>query len=260
MKRLLLTVNIGNTTIECGVFEGDALQTSWQLSSEVSRMPDECWQSIVFFCREAGLDQGDLIALAIASVVPDHTYSFVSMAKSRFDAEPLDISVDTCPFIDIHYSDPRQVGADRLCVAYAGYHYNGGPLIVVDFGTAITLDVVDENGAYLGGVILSGPMTIAKALHRRTAQLPRVSLSFPDKIIGRSTDLSIQSGLSWGVVDMVDGLIDRIRKELPGKPKVIATGGYANPYAKRSRNFTAVHSELVLDGIRLIHERARGKS
>lgn len=258
MNRFLLAVNIGNTTIECGVFDRAKLKTSWQLSSEVKRMPDECWQSTTFFCQEAGFNPADLAALAVGSVVPDHTYSFVRMAKARFDPDPLVISVDTCPFLNVKYNDPRQVGADRLCNGYAGYRYYGGPLIVVDFGTAITLDVVDHDGGYLGGVILAGPMTTAQALHRRTAQLPRVSHKFPDQVIGRSTDLSIQAGLTWGVIDMVDGLIERIGEELLTKPKVIATGGYASPYAKRSRYFNELRLDLVLDGIRLIHKRAKG--
>lgn len=257
MSELLLAVNIGNTTIECGVFDRTRLETSWQLSSEVKRMPDECWQSTTFFCREAGFDPDDLTALAVGSVVPDHTYSFVRMASARFDKNPLVISVDNCPFLNVKYNDPRQVGADRLCNGFAGFHYYGGPLVVVDFGTAITLDVVDSDGGYLGGVILAGPMTTAQALHRRTAQLPRVSHKFPEQVIGRSTDLSIQAGLTWGVIDMVDGLVERISSELPEKPKVIATGGYASPYAKRSRFFSELRLDLVLDGIRLIHERAR---
>ncbi len=255
-----MAVNIGNTTIECGVFEGGTVEVTWQLSSEVRRMPDECWQSTTFFCRDAGLEPRRLTELAVASVVPDHTYSFVRMAKARFDPHPLVISVESCPFLKVRYDDPRQVGADRLCNGYAGYHYFGGPLVVVDFGTAVTLDVVDADGAYMGGVILPGPQSAAQTLHRRTAQLPRVSLKFPDQVIGRSTDLSIQAGLTWGTVDMVDGLIDRIAAELGVMPKVVATGGYAPPFAERSRNFNEVRPDLVLEGVRLIHERARMES
>ncbi len=197
--------------------------------------------------------------MALASVVPDQTRSFLNMAKARFDPEPLVISVDTCPFIEVRYSDPPQVGADRLCNAYAGYHYYGGPLIVVDFGTAVTLDVIDTEGAYLGGVILPGPRAVAQVLHSRTAQLPQVSLKFPDKLVGTSTDHAIRSGLTWGIVDMVDGLIDRIAEELDSKPKVIATGGLVEPFASRSRNFQRTHLDLVLEGIRLIYIRSLGE-
>ncbi len=187
MKKLLLAVDVGNTTLEIGIFDDTKLLTSWRLSSLVSRTPDECWQSIVFFASEAKVNPGKLGSMAIASVVPDHTRSFLNMSKERFDTKPLIISVESCPFLDVHYNDPRQVGADRLCNAYAGYHYYGGPLVVVDFGTAVTLDIVAGDGAYLGGIILPGPLAAAKSLHQRTAQLPIVSLKFPDKIIGDRT-------------------------------------------------------------------------
>ncbi|NQT33602.1 type III pantothenate kinase [bacterium] len=257
MNQNLLVVDIGNTTLECGVYRGSNLTTTWRQSSTVDRTPDECWQSVVFFCREAKIDPTELDAMALASVVPTQTRSFVSMAKSRFDPDPLVISIETCPFLDVLYSTPDQVGADRLCNGYAAYHYHGGPIVVVDFGTAVTLDVVSEDGAYLGGIILPGPLTAARVLHARTAQLPQVSLKFPDKVIGSNTDHSIRSGLTWGTVDMVDGLIERISAELPKKPKVITTGGLAKPFASRSRHFTELHNDLVLEGARLIYLQAR---
>ena len=257
MKGMLLAVDIGNTNIECGLFDAEKLTISWRLNSTISRTPDECWQSIAFFLRDADIGTEQLKALAVASVVPEHTGSFVGMSVKRFDPEPLVISVDSCPFLEVHYHDPHQVGADRLCNAYAGYHYYGGPLVVVDFGTAITFDVVSEQGAYLGGIIVPGPLAAATVLHSRTAQLPQVSLAFPDRIIGISTEHAIRAGLTWGTVDMVDGLIERISRELAAPPKVVATGGYAGPFAARSRNFTELRPDLVLDGIRLIYERAR---
>ena len=257
LSNLLLAIDIGNTTLECGVYDGEQLITTWRLSSTLDRTPDECWQSIVFFCREAGIDPGTLGALALASVVPEQTRSFFSMARSRFDSNPLVISIKSCPFLNVKYSTPGQVGADRLCNAYAGFNHHGGPLIVVDFGTAVTLDVVDSDGAYLGGIILPGPRTVSRVLHSRTAQLPQVSLKFPRNVIGKTTDHSIRSGLTWGTIDMVDGLIDRISKELTSKPKVIATGGLVKPFAERSRNFRKIHNDLVLEGIRLIYERVK---
>ncbi|MDP8238984.1 MAG: type III pantothenate kinase [Candidatus Hatepunaea meridiana] len=258
MKRFLLAVDIGNTTLECGLYDGEKLTTNWRLSSTVDRTPDECWQSTVFFCKEANIDPGQLNAIAIASVVPGQTRSFVKMTETRFDNDPLVISIDTCSFLNVRYSDPRQVGADRLCNAYAGYHHYGGPLIIVDFGTAVTLDVVAEDSGYLGGIILPGPRTAARVLHSRTAQLPQVSLRFPDKLIGVSTDHSIQAGLTWGMVDMIDGLIERISIELGKEPYVVSTGGLAEPFASRSRNFRKLHPDLVLEGIRLIYSKTRG--
>ncbi len=254
----LLAIDIGNTTIECGVFEENTLLTSWRLSSEINRTPDECWQTTAFFCREAGIQTDSLSELALSSVVPHHAHNFCRMAKDHFDKNPLVISVDSCPFLEIKYSNPHQIGADRLCNAFAGYHYYGGPLVVVDFGTAITLDVVTKTGAYLGGTIIPGPMTAAKTLHKRTAQLPQVSLIFPDSVIGQSTDHAIAAGLTWGVTDMIDGMIDRINNETEEKHQAIATGGFAQVYSSKSLNFQKVHSDLVLEGVRLIHSRARG--
>ncbi|MCF7811665.1 type III pantothenate kinase [bacterium] len=257
MKGLLLAVDVGNTTLEIGIYKNDKLLTSWRLSSLVTRTPDECWQSIVFFAREAGIDPHELKAMAIGSVVPDHTRSYLNMAKSRFDSDPLIISVESCPFLEVNYDDPRQVGADRLCNAYAGFHYYGGPLIVVDFGTAVTLDIIAEEGAYQGGIILPGPLGAARSLHQKTAQLPMVSLKFPDKLIGTTTDNSIRTGVTWGIVDMVDSLIERINAELGVKQKVVSTGGLAEPFAVRSRNFQEFRSDLTLEGVRLLYLKTR---
>lgn len=258
MKGLLLAVDIGNTIIECGLYDGERALAAWRLTSSADRTADECWQLVSFFCRESKIDPGQLTALAVASVVPMQTRNFLDMAKDRFDPNPLIISVETCPFIEVRYEDSRQVGADRLCNTVAGFHYFGGPLIVVDFGTAITHDVISEDGAYLGGIIVPGPATAASILHRRTAQLPQVTLDFPDSVIGNSTEHGIRAGLTWGVVDMIDGLIDRVSRELPSVPKVVMTGGFAEGYAIRSRHNPVLHPNLVLDGVHLIYSKIRG--
>ena len=177
------------------------------------------------------------------------------MIKKYLHQVPLRISTDTCPFLNVKYDNPRQVGADRLCNFYAGFYFYGGPLIVIDFGTAITFDVISKDGAYLGGVIMPGPRTIASSLHKRTAQLPQVQLEFPDSVIGKTTDHAIRSGLTWGIIDMVDGMIERIREELGRESKVVATGGFADHFAPASKYFSEVHPDLVLEGIRLIHAR-----
>lgn len=255
---LTLAVDIGNTTIECGIFDELTLLTSWQLTSERTRTSDECWMNTAFFCRDVGIDPTRLNNLSVASVVPRHTGSFVDMAKQHFDDDPLVVSIDACPFLKIKYTNPRSVGADRLCNAYAGYKHYSGPLIVVDFGTSVTFDTVDESGAYLGGVILPGPVTIAQSLHKGTAQLPQVAIKFPDKIIGDSTEHAIQVGLTWGMIDMVDALIDRIITEFRREAKVIATGGFAATYAEKSRKFSVVHPHLVLEGIVLLSRKIWG--
>ncbi len=257
MNEILLAIDIGNTTIQCGLFEGEKLRSSWRLTSEVSRTPDECWQLTEFYCDKAGLGDNRPKSVVVSSVVPAHTRSFTWMAREHYCRNPLSISVETCPFLETRCDDPTQIGADRLCNAYAGFHYYGGPLVVVDFGTAITFDVAAEDGAYLGGIIIPGPMTAAQALHTRTARLPEVTLVFPPTVIGKSTDAAIQAGLTWGAVDLIDGMIGRIATELKAQPKVIATGGYAEPYISRSRSQPTLHPNLVLEGANLIYRRAR---
>lgn len=261
MSGLLLAVDIGNTNIECGLFKQDKKLSSWRLSSDLPRTSDEVWQAVTFFCGEANIKSSSIDTVAIASVVPDHTRTFVQMSGKFLKIEPLIISVDSCPFIKTEYSDPYQIGADRLCNAVGGFHYYGGPLVVVDFGTAITLDVISKDGAYMGGVILPGPQAAAASLHRRTSQLPQVSLEFPDSVIGKTTDHGIRTGITWGVVDMIEGLLVRISKQLDAKPTVVTTGGYAGRYSANSSKFSKLHQDLVLDGIRIIFEQyLKGKS
>jgi type III pantothenate kinase len=259
MLKTLLAIDVGNTSIECGVFKGDNLLTNWKLTSEVNRSSDECWQTVSFFCQQAGISTDDLDSMALASVVPAHSYSFLGMAVERITENPLDISARSCPFLKIKYENPGQVGADRLCNAYAGFQKYKGPLIIVDFGTAITFDIVDADGAYLGGVIAPGPVTSARSLNQKTSRLPLVSLDFPSAIIGQTTIHSIQSGITWGIVDLVDGLIGRISDEFDVQPKVISTGGYAHVYAPQSKTFRQVEEHLVLNGIQLIFEKSDEK-
>lgn len=256
----LLAVDIGNTTIHLGVFVGERLVGSWRLSSPVPRTPDECWATVSQMLAELGLRPKDLSAAGIASVVPDHTAAFYEMVSHRLKSPPLVITAANCSFLKIRYRDPRQVGADRICNAVAGYRFYGGPLVVVDFGTAVTLDVVDDVGAYWGGVVLPGPESAAALLHARTAQLPRVAPEFPDRIVGDSTEAAIRAGLTWGWVDMVDGLIERIASESgAGRAlKTVSTGGGVAPYAARSRLFPRVHPNLTLEGIRIIHQMFGG--
>lgn len=257
MNDLLLAMDIGNTTIECGIFKGDRLTATWHLSSEVERTADELRILLAGLLREAGFEPPQIEEAAISSVVPDKLRIAVETLQGWYGRRPLVVSIDSCPFLDVRCDDPRQVGADRICNGYAGFHLYGGPLVAVDFGTATTLDVVAADGGYLGGIILAGPITAARALHRRTAQLPLSALNFPEDIIGRNTDHAIQSGLTWGMVDMIDGLLKRIADRLGRDPVVVATGGLAAPFAERSLRFTHIHPHLVLEGIRLIHKRWR---
>ncbi|MBM3327041.1 MAG: type III pantothenate kinase [Calditrichaeota bacterium] len=250
---ILLAIDAGNTTIECGLFSGEESVADWHLASSTPRLSDEYWQNVVFFTREAGIEPKWIKALALASVVPEHTWALTLMANRYFGIEPFVVTSEAYPY-PVRLIDPHSVGADRLCSAAAGYKRTGGPLIVVDFGTAITLDVVAVDGSYLGGAILPGPAMAAHSLHRRTAQLPDIVPQFSSPVIGMNTEQALQSGVTWGIVDMVDGLIQRISRELALEPNVLCTGGYGAMYAKQSRKFKDFSPRLVLEGVRLLYQ------
>lgn len=256
---MLLAIDIGNTHTVIGVYDGDRLVADWRMASLTHRTGDENWLTLKSFCADAGIDPAAITAVGISSVVPDLTFVFEHMARKHFSAEPVTISGSLDFGVRIHYKDPSAVGADRLCNAVAGYEKFGGPLIIIDFGTATTYDVVAKNGDYLGGVITLGLESTAAELHRRAAKLPRIELRFPPAAIGDDTASSMQSGVLFGNVDAVEGMVKRIRAELDGPAHVIATGGLARIIATRTSVIEAVEPSLVLDGIRLILGRLAGK-
>jgi type III pantothenate kinase len=254
---MLLAIDIGNTHTVIGVFEGKRLVRDWRLVSANHRTVDESWLTIRSFCSDAGIDPAAITAVGIASVVSDLTGIFESLARKYFHCDPVTVNASIDLGFRVMYKDPMSVGADRLCNAAAGYARYGGPLIIIDFGTATTYDVVAANGDYLGGVIALGLESTAAELHRRTAKLPKIELRFPPGIIGTETVSSMQAGVMFGTVDAVEGIVERIRKELGTPARVIATGGLASLIAGRIAVIEAVEPFLVLDGIRMIVDRSR---
>ncbi len=255
---MLLAIDVGNTHTVIGMYDGDRLLADWRMASLAQRTADEHWLAIRNFCADAHISLDRVHGVGISSVVPDLTDIFEMMSRKYLKIEPLSVSGSLDLGIRILYHDPSQVGADRLCNAVAGFKKFGGPLIIIDFGTATTYDVVAANGDYIGGVITLGLESTAAELHRRAAKLPKIELHFPDGIIGRDTVSSMQAGVMYGTVDAVDGTVRRIRQELGTQAKVIATGGLASVIAKHAPVIEAVEPSLVLDGIRLIWERVRG--
>jgi len=251
---MLLTFDIGNTHIVIGIFQDDRLMGHWRVASAVPRTEDEFWLLLRAFRESEELGNSPITGCAIASVVPDLTETVATAVRRFAEVEPLIVSSNTCPFLDIRYASPETVGADRLCNAVAGFDKYGGPLVVVDFGTATTFDVVGPKGEYLGGAIALGVEKAASVLHHVAAKLTKVSLEFPEFAIGTTTETSIQSGLLYGTVDMVDGMIRRIWKEI-GTTEVIATGGLANHIQPRTKLIAKVEPFLVLEGLRLIYQR-----
>lgn len=259
MGAVLLATNVGNTNTSLGVFRGDELAHHWRLSSSTRRTADE--MAVVFgaLLEEAGLSfTNQITGVVIASVVPSATSALREMVQRYFNFPPVVVEPGTRTGIPILTDNPREVGADRIVNALAAYHRYGGPVIVVDFGTATTYDVVSERGEFLGGVIAPGVQISNAALSSSTARLPQVELNPPKTVIGRSTVESIQSALIYGTAAEADGVVDRIRKELGGDTAVVATGGLA-PLLVPFCETVDHHDEwLTLEGLRLVFERNVG--
>ncbi|MFH1861636.1 MAG: type III pantothenate kinase [bacterium] len=252
---LLLAIDVGNTNVTLGIFITDCLQHHWRLATKVSRTSDEAWIALHHLCQSENVDLQQIRGVAISSVVPDLTSIFVDMVKQRFDLNPYEVRADTAPSLKIHYHDPLAVGADRICNAVAGFEKHGGPLIIVDFGTATTYDIISRGGEYLGGIITPGIELAVQILHYNAARLPKVPLLFPPQIIAKTTDASIQAGLLYGAVEALAGLVRRIWDELGDQGKVITTGGLSTLITAHSDVISAVEPFLVLEGLRLLYER-----
>jgi type III pantothenate kinase len=252
---MILAIDIGNTHTVCGIFDKHKLLGDWRVTSFVSRTEDELGALVRTFCEGAGISMKKITAVGISSVVPNLTDIAISMSKKYFKMEPIVVSASLPLGLKILYEDPFAVGADRLCNAVAGHAKYKGPLVIVDFGTATTFDVVSEKGDYLGGIISAGIETSAGELHRRAAKLPKIDLHFPPKIIGTNTVQSMQAGILYGALDAMESMIRRISKELDDYPTVIATGGYSTLMTKQSKLINKCEPTLVLDGIRIIVER-----
>ena len=253
---MLFVIDVGNTETVLGLYEGETLRTHWRLSSRTYRTSDECWILIKAWCESRDLSVSDIQGVVVCSVVPSLTAVFREMAEHHLRIEPLVVTAETDTGLGILYDTPRTVGGDRICNAVAGYAGYGGPLIVVDFGTATTFDVVSGKGEYLGGAIALGVVSASHELHRLAAKLPRVDTVFPPSVVGKTTETSIQSGIMWGTVSLVDGMIERIADEMGWKTfQVVATGGAAPLVVARSSKVRTVEPFLTLEGMRIIYER-----
>jgi len=251
---MLLTIDIGNTNIVLGIYDNKDLKSHWRLSSLTTRTNDECWIMMTTLLQQAEIKPSRISGVIISSVVPNLTPAFIRMCENNLGIDPVIVTGDLDFGLKCLYEDPRAVGADRLVNAVAGYHLFKGPLILVDFGTATTFDVVSENFEYLGGIIAPGIESSASLLHRIAARLPKVEMKFPDELIGRTTETSIQSGLMYGTVEMIDGMIKRLKSELGSDTKTAATGGLANVIIPYCNTISRIEPLLTLLGLRLIYE------
>lgn len=258
---LLLAIDIGNTNIVLGVFEGETLKASWRLATMRERTADELGLWVAQLLQHDHIDTARVQGVIISSVVPPVTRTAAMMVDRYFGLTPLIVNGDTKTGMPILYENPSDVGADRIVNGIGAYErYGRGPVrpvIVVDFGTATTFDAISAKGEYLGGVICPGIQISADALFQRAAKLPRIDVRKPKQVIGRTTVGSMESGLFYGYVDMVEGLVKRIRGELGSTAVCIATGGLADVIAPETQVIQEVDSELTLRGLRIVWERNR---
>ncbi len=253
----LLVLDVGNTNTVVGVFEGKTLRAQWRLTTSHEQTADEYGILIRNLFSLDGLGSSQVAAVMIASVVPPLNSVLEEMSKKYFKLTPLFLGPGIRMGMAIHYENPQEVGADRIANSVAAFEKYGGPCVVVDFGTAITFDVISEKGEYVGGVIAPGIGISSEALFERAARLPRVEVREPERVIGTNTVASMQSGLFYGWVGMMDGILDRLAGELGKKMKVVATGGQAPLVASSSKYKPSVDSSLTLEGLRIIFDRNR---
>ncbi|MBM3149685.1 MAG: type III pantothenate kinase [Chloroflexi bacterium] len=251
---MLFAADIGNTNITVGVFDGQKLKATWRIATGVHRMPDEYAILILNLLENQGLKSSQITAAVICSVVPPLVGGFEELFRRYLKITPLVVGAGVKTGVRICMDNPREVGADRIVNAVAAHHLYGGPVIVIDLGTATTFDVVSAEGDYVGGSIAPGIAIATEALFTRTAVLPRVELIHPKKAIGRSTVAAMQSGIVYGYVGLIEGLVARIRKELGAKAKVVATGGFAELLASETSVIEVVNPDITLIGLRLIYE------
>jgi len=254
---VLLVIEVGNTNTGLGVYEGRRLLVSWRLTTRREQTADEYGVFIQTLLKSRGIEVPDVTGIAISNVVPTVQRTLEWMCEGYFGIAPVTVQpgVNTPVILDVDF--PAEVGADRVCNVVAGGALYGAPLIVVDFGTATNFDCVDARGAFVGGAIAPGLVVASEALVARAARLFRVELVRPATAIGRSTVTNIQSGVVYGYAGLVDGLVERIRAELGGRARVVATGGLASQMHEVARSIETVNEDLRLEGLRMIWEHVQ---
>ena len=252
---MLLVIDVGNTNTVLGVFEGKKLRAQWRLTTPSAQTADEYGLLIRNLFSLDGIQPAQISGIMVASGVPPLNAWLEEMGEKYFKLKALFVGPGVRTGMAIHYENAQEVGADRIANGVAAFEKYGGPCVVVDFGTAITFDAVSEKGEYLGGVIAPGIEISAAALFEHAARLPRVEIREPSKVIGTNTVGSMQSGLFYGAVGLVDSILDRLCQTLGRKTKVVATGGQASLVAGASKYKPPVDPWLTLEGLRIIYER-----
>lgn len=254
---MLLTIDIGNTNITLGIYQGERLHATWRVATVHDRMPDEYGILLLQLLAHRGVAAAAVTGVALASVVPALTAVFREVCRGYLQQEPLVVDAGVKTGVRIRYENPREVGADRVVDCAAVKAKYGGPACVVDFGTATTFDAITAEGDYLGGAIAPGIGIAAEALFARAAKLYRVEIAPPARAIGTNTVMALQAGIFFGYIGLVEGLVARFRRELGENMKVIATGGLAEKVARETSVIQHVDPWLTLDGLRIIYDMNR---
>ena len=252
---MLLVVDAGNTNIVFAVHDGNEWRGTWRIATDAQRTSDEYAVWLLSLLQLTGLRREQVDAAVIGTVVPAALYHLRRLCRDWFAVEPLVARATLDWGFDIKVDNPEEVGADRLLNTLAGHQTYGGPLIVIDFGTATTFDIADADGAYLGGIIAPGINLSIEALHRAAARLPRIGIGRPQSVIGRNTVAAMQSGIYWGYVAMIEGLCARVKTEYGRDLKVLATGGLAPLVAEGTTIISHIDPDLTLDGLRMLVAR-----
>jgi len=252
---MLLVIDAGNTNVVMAVHDGAHYRGIWRIATEADRTSDQYGVWLVTLLARAGLKPEDVTAAVIGTVVPAALYHLRRLVRDFFEVEPLVARANVNWGFEIRVDNPDEVGADRLLNALAAHRRFGGPLVVVDFGTATTFDVVAPDGGYMGGIIAPGINLSLEALHQAAARLPRIGIGRPQAVIGRSTVAAMQSGIYWGYVAMIEGLVARVAAEYGGPLKVIGTGGLAPLLAEGTTVIGHIEPDLTLDGLRMLAEQ-----
>ncbi|MEQ8357779.1 MAG: type III pantothenate kinase [Kiloniellaceae bacterium] len=251
---MLVAIDAGNTNVVFAIFDGENLRAKWRASSDAKRTADEYAVWLTQLMALQNLKPGDITGAILANVVPAATYTLTTLCSEFFKTEPMVIGDPKIDLgIEVHMDHRENVGADRLVNALAAHRAYGGPLIVIDFGTATTFDIVGPDGAYEGGVIAPSAQHSVEALYRAAAQLPRVKIERPEQVIGKDTVPAMKSGIYWGYVGLIEGLTARIQAEYGHPMRVIGTGGLATVYAESAPVIETVDTDLTLRGLRLVH-------
>ncbi|MGB2965442.1 MAG: type III pantothenate kinase [Anaerolineales bacterium] len=249
---MLMTIDIGNTTISIGVYQGDELGPRWRIATDHHRLPDEYGLQIDGLLKHGNLSPEDISGICMASVVPPLSGVFIQTCRKYLNQDPLVVDAGIKTGVRILYDTPRSVGADRIVDAAAVQHLYGGPACVVDFGTGTTFNAISREGDYLGGAIAPGLGIAAEALFQRAAKLAPIDLETPPSVIGKNTPHAMQSGLIFGYVGLVEGMVTRFKDELGSDMKVVATGGYIKIIARETKAIDIVAPWLTMDGLKII--------